>query len=100
MEEKDMRVFWTLFKVVLALVIAIPVALIVFGALVGLAAVALRLAVLGLLAYGAFKLAARLVRGPKPSHPPKQIPQLKPEDPYYAAAMRELDRELGDPARR
>lgn len=94
-----MKVLWTLLKVVIALVIFVPVSLIVLGTVVGLAALAFRLAVLGLVAYGAFKLVGRLLRGPKPSHAPRQIPQLKTEDPYYSAAIRELDRELGEPAR-
>lgn len=95
-----MKVLWTLLKVVLVLAIAIPASLIVFGIVVGLAAVALRLAVLGLLAYGAFKLVSRLLRGPKRDSMPTEIPSLRPADPYYTAAMRELDRDLGESARR
>ena len=94
-----MKVLWTLLKVVIALVIFVPVSLILLGTVVGLAALAFRLAILALVAYGAFKLVARLLRGPKPSDAPRPIPQLKAEDPYYTAAIRELDRDLGEPAR-
>jgi hypothetical protein len=99
LEETQMKLLWTLLKVVIALVIFVPLSLIVLGTVVGLAALAFRLAVLALLAYGAFKLGARLLGGPKPSHALKPIPQLKAEDPYYTAAIRELDRDLGEPAR-
>lgn len=95
-----MKVLWTLLKVAVVLVIAVPVSLILVGVVVGLAAVVLRLAVLGLLAYGAFKLAARLLRGPKPSRPVREVPALEPADPYYTAAMRELDHDLGESTRR
>lgn len=90
-----MKVLWTLLKAAVALAILVPVALIVLGA----AMLALRLALLGLVAYGAFKLLARLLRAPKPSPVPTDVPQLRSADPYYRAAMRELDRDIGDPAR-
>ena len=100
-----MKLLWTLVRVVITLAILIPVsvfamgtAIAVFGTLVGLAAVAIGLAVLGLVAHGAFRLAARLLR-PKRSHTLSQLPQLKSEDPYYTAALRELDRELSGPTR-
>jgi hypothetical protein len=93
-----MKVLWTLLKVAAALVVLIPVSLIMlglFGTVLGLAVALLRLAVIGLLAYGAFKLVARLVRGPAaPRVEPKQAPRLTSVDPYYQAAMRELDSEL------
>jgi hypothetical protein len=101
-----MRVLWTLLKVVLVLALVIPVGIIamatvlgLFGALVGLAFVALRLAIVGLLAYGAFKLVARLLRGSPSRSQPAPIKQLPPVDPYYEASLRELDRELGHSAR-
>ena len=90
-----MKVLWTLAKLVIALVVLIPVSLIILGT----AVFALRLALLALVVYGAFKLIGRLLRGPTPSKP-KEIPQLGSVDPYYSAAMRDLDRELGEPARR
>ena len=95
-----MKVIWTLLKIVIALAIFIPISLIVLGTVVGLAALAFRLALLGLVAYGAIKLVARLVRGPKPSYTPKELLPLERVDPHYQAAMRELDRDLGEPARR
>jgi Na+-transporting methylmalonyl-CoA/oxaloacetate decarboxylase gamma subunit len=92
-----MKLLWTLLKVALGLVLVIPVGLLllgVVGTVLGLAVMLLRLALLGLLAYGAFKLVARLMRGPSPRVDPKQVPKLTPADPYYQAAMRELDLEL------
>ena len=101
-----MKVLWTLLKVALALALVIPVSIVVlatalgiFGALMGLAFLVLRIAVIALIAYGAFKLVARLFRGPKPSPVVREIPQLAPRDLHYEAAMRELDRELGHSAR-
>ncbi|HVX40779.1 MAG TPA: hypothetical protein VHB25_14510 [Gemmatimonadaceae bacterium] len=96
-----MHTLWKLFKVGLALAIAIPLGLIVLattmgilGALFGLAVLVLKLAVIGLIGYGVF----RLVRGmfapaPKPPVRPA-LTESPPVDPYYAAAMRELDSEL------
>jgi hypothetical protein len=95
--EDDMKVLWTLFKVGLALLVLIPVGLIALGlagAVFGLAFVALRLALIGLLALGAIKLVARLIRGPAKPIPVKETPQLSSADPYYQSALRELDRDL------
>jgi hypothetical protein len=92
-----MKVLWTLAKVAIALVLLIPVGFIVlgvFGTVLGLAFMLLRLALLGLLAYGAFKLLARLLRGRAPRVERKKTPQLGAADPYYEAAMRELDRDI------
>ena len=94
-----MKILWTLFKVALGLVLLIPVSLIMlglFGTVLGLAVMLLRLAVLGLLVYGAFKLVARLFRGPAKGTPVdvKEAPRLSSVDPYYRAAMHELDQEL------
>ena len=92
-----MKVLWTLVKVAVALVLVIPVSLLVLGVVgtvLGLAIMLLRFALIGLLVYGAFKLAARLLRGPAPRVEPKGIPQLGSHDPYYQAAMRELDVDL------
>lgn len=94
-----MRILWTLVKIVIALAIVIPVGLLamamtlgIVGAVVGLAMMALRLAVLALCAYGVFRV-ARFFLAPsrKPAQPVQQLPSV---DPYYAAAMRELDSEL------
>ena len=92
-----MKLLWTLAKVAIGLVLLIPVSLLVlgvFGTVLGLAIMLLRFALIGLLAYGAFKLVARLMRGPAPRVEPKETPRLAPVDPYYQAAMRELDVEL------
>lgn len=101
-----MKVLWTLLKVVLGLVVVLPLAIIVlgtvlgiFGALLGLAILALKVAVVGLVAWGALRLIGRLLRGPAPRHQPREVPSLAPRDPHYEAALRELDRELGDPVR-
>ena len=97
-----MRVLWTLLKVVIALVVAIPVSILVLatalgilGALVGVAVLALKIAVFALVGWGAFRLVARLMGGPARGAPKSPISELPPVDPHYEAAMRELDRELG-----
>jgi hypothetical protein len=89
-------------KVMVALAIVLPVSIIVlatalgvFGALLGLAFLALRLAVVGLIAWGVFRLVAGLMRGSEPRSDHNAIRQLPAVDPHYEAAMRELDRELG-----
>ena len=92
-----MKVLGTLLKVVVSLVLLIPVSLLVlgiFGTVLGLAVMLVRLAVIGLMAYGAFKLLGRLTRGRAPHVERGQTRQLAPVDPYYQAAMRELDRDL------
>lgn len=92
-----MKVLWTLVKVAAALVLLIPVSLLmlgVIGTVLGLAIVLLRLAVLGLLVFGAFKLVARLIRGSAPRVEPRETPRLVSRDPYFEAAMRELDMDL------
>jgi hypothetical protein len=98
-----MRILWTFVKIVLALALAIPLSILVlatalgvFGALVGLAFIVLKLAVFGLVGYGAFRLISRMFRGPAPKARPQEIHQLPAPDPHYEAAMRELDRELGE----
>ena len=97
-----MRPLWTILKVVLVLALAIPAGIVVlatalgiFGALVGLAFLALRVAVICLIAYGALRLGLWLFRGLTSSPSTPEIKQLPPVDPHYEAAMRELDRELG-----
>ena len=97
-----MRVLWTLVKLVIALALIIPISIIVlgtllgvFGALLGLAILALRLAAVGLVAWGAFRLITSLVRGSAGRSRPKEIAAPPKVDPYYESAMRELDRDLG-----
>jgi hypothetical protein len=97
-----MRFIWTLIKVALAVAIVVPLCIIalgvgmgILGALFGIAVLVLKLGVLALVGYGVFKLASKLFGGPKrPSPPP--VKQLPTYDPHYEAAMRELDRELGE----
>ena len=101
-----MRLLWTVLKVVVGLAIAIPIAIIVLatalgilGALVGLAVLALKLAFFALVAWGLFRLATRIFGGP-PRPERSALEALPPADPHYEAAMRELDRELGELPRR
>ncbi|HVE77728.1 MAG TPA: hypothetical protein VNA89_02645 [Gemmatimonadaceae bacterium] len=98
-----MKVLWTLLKVVIALALAIPVSIIVLatalgilGALVGIAVLALKVAVFGFVGWAAFRLITRLVRGSTTSRRKDAITTLPPVDPHYEAAMRELNRELGE----
>jgi hypothetical protein len=95
--ETTMNVLWKLAKLALALVLIIPVGLLalgVVGTVLGLMMLFVRLAVLGLVAYGAFKLITRLFAGPSRAEP-RATPRLsEPADSYYRAAMRELDSEL------
>jgi hypothetical protein len=97
------RVLWTLIKVVIALAIAIPVSILllatalgILGTLIGVAILALKIAVIGLVAWGAFRLIGRLVGGSGRRERPVAMKGLPPVDPHYEAAMRELDRELGE----
>lgn len=100
-----MRIIWTLFKVILGLAIAIPVGILalalmagVVGTLVGLAILTLKLACLGLVGYGLFRL-ARMVFAPAPKISPATVRSIPAPDPYYEAAMRDLDAELGGRSR-
>ena len=98
-----MKLLWTLVKIVIALALAIPISIIVLatalgvlGALVGIAFLALKLAVFGLVGWGVFRLFAHLLGGPARVERPDGAKKLAPVDPHYEAAMRELDRELGE----
>ena len=94
-----MRILWTLLKVIVALVIAIPLGIValglsigILGALLGLALVALKLVVVGIVGHGLFRL-VRSFFGSTPK--PDFARELPKPDPYYQAAMRELDTHLG-----
>ncbi len=96
-----MRILWTLLKVIIGLAIAIPLAIValaislgILGGLLGLAILAIKLAFVGFIGYGLFRVARSLFgRSPAPAaQPPRQLPL---SDPYYDAAMRELDVEMG-----
>lgn len=100
--EESMRILWTAVKAVIALAIVVPISIIVlgltlglFGAVIGLAFVALRLAVVGLIAWALFRLAVGLIGGSARGAQSGATPELQASDPHYEAAMRELDRELG-----
>jgi hypothetical protein len=97
-----MRVLWTLLKIVIALVLAIPISILVFvaafgilGALVGVAFLALKLAAFGLIGWAAFRLITRLIAARPTGKSKSTTSELPPVDAHYEAAMRELDRELG-----
>ena len=99
-----MRIIWTILKVVIGLALLIPISIIalatalgILGALIGVAILSLKIAVLALIGYGAFRLVAHLFGGPAKN--PKRVESLPPVDPHYEAAMRELDRELGGTSR-
>ena len=94
-----MRILWTLFKVMLGLAVAIPVGIVllaltagVLGTLLAAAVLALRLAIIAFVGYGIFRLAKHLFFSPAPAPVVRDLP---PVDPYYQAAIRELDSELG-----
>ena len=97
-----MRVLWTLVKIVFACMLIVPAAIIamavalgIFGALLGLAIMTLRLAVAGLVIYGAWRLFRAMFGGSSRHAAAPEVKSLPPVDPYYEAAKRELDRELG-----
>ena len=97
-----MRVLWTLLKVIIGLAIAIPVAFLalaltagLIGTLIALALIALKLAIVGAIGYGLFRL-ARAVLAPSRKVPPAPVrgcPRLS--SIRTRAAVRELDVELG-----
>jgi hypothetical protein len=99
-----MRVLWMLIKIILGLAIALPLGVFalaltlgLLGTLVGVAFLVLKLACVGLVGYGLYRV-ARL--GFAPSHKtPPPVRELPPVDRYYEDAMRELDSELGPPVR-
>ena len=96
-----MRILWTLFKVVLGLAIAIPLGILalalmagVVGTLVGLAILTLKLACVALVGYGLFRV-ARFMFAPGAKIPPAApMREISAVDPYYEAAMRDLDAEI------
>jgi hypothetical protein len=96
-----MRILWTLFKVIIALAIAIPLGIIalvlalgILGGLLGLAVLALKLAIVAFVGSGLFRMARHLFApARKPTAQP--VHELTMPDPYYEAAMRELDVEMG-----
>lgn len=100
-----MRILWGILKVIVGLAIAIPVGILVLaltfgvlGALLGLAILMLRLAVVGLVGYGLYRV-GRALFGSSRRKPAPPVRELPPVDPYYEAAMRELDAEFRGSAR-
>ena len=98
--ERCVRILWTLFKIIIGLAVAIPVGMLVLGVTFGLVGIAValvsaavRLACIGLVGYGLYR-AARFFLAPAAQPPKPPTPELASVDPYYAAAMRELDSEL------
>ncbi|HEX7980681.1 MAG TPA: hypothetical protein VF461_18905 [Gemmatimonadaceae bacterium] len=100
-----MRILWTFAKVVFGLALLIPLGIIVaatafgiLGVMIGLAVLALKLAVFGLVGYAVFRVVRHLIApAPQPGSP--VIRDLPPVDRHYEAAMRELDAELGHTSR-
>ena len=104
--EEPMRVLWGVAKLVIGLALLVPISIIVLattlgllGALVGIAFLALRIAILGLVVWGVLRVAGALLRGKSRRPELKEIKPLPPVDPYYEAAQRELDRDLGHTTR-
>ena len=96
-----MRALWTLLKVGVGLAIAIPLAIIamvlalgIFGTLLGLAILALKMVCLALVVYGLFRVAAWFIGGPS-APAPTPLRQLPKPDPYLDAAMREVEAHVG-----
>jgi hypothetical protein len=97
-----MRILWNILKVFLALALGIPLAIIVLatglgilGAMLGIAVLALKLVVVAVIGWGAFRLIAHLVGGPAKRAQPYELVTPPPVDVHYEAAMRELNQELG-----
>lgn len=97
-----MRILWNLVKFAIVLALVIPVAVIVlvtalglFGALLGLAIAALRIAIVALIVWGAYRVGKALFGRSGDRSRMDESRRLVPADPYYEAARRELDRELG-----
>ena len=95
-----MRLLWGLVKVAIVLAIGIPICLFaislalgIVGTVIGLVMMAVRLAVLGLAAYAVYRV-FRWAFGRRTPPARSSAPTLAAPDPYYAAAMRELDAEL------
>ena len=96
-----MRVLWTLLKVIVGLAIAIPLGIValvvtmgILGTLLGLAVLALKLACVAFAGYGLFRLARHFL-APTTAPAARPLREITTPDPYYAAAMRELNAEMG-----
>ena len=96
-----MRVLWTLLKVIVGLAIAIPLGIValvvtmgVLGTVLGLAVLALKLACVAFVGYGLFRVVRHFL-APTTAPAARSTRELSAPDPYYAAAMRELNAEMG-----
>ena len=96
-----MRILWTLFKVIVGLSVVIPLGIValaltlgVVGTVVRLAVVVVKLACVGFVGFGLFSLARRFMFGSAADTQAPVVRDLPRADPYYDAAMRELDSEL------
>lgn len=100
-----MRLFWSLVKVGIVLAIGVPLAFIVLattfgilGAVLGLAFLVLRVAVVCAIVWLLFRIAFGLLGGGsggrKKESRVETLKPLPPVDPHYEAALRELDREF------
>ena len=96
-----MRTLWTLSKVIVGLAVAIPLGIValvlalgVFGIVLGLALLALKLVCVAFVGYGLFRV-ARYFFAPTPAPEAQPVRELPTPDPYYVAAMRELDTQMG-----
>lgn len=99
-----MRILWTLLKVIIGLAIAIPLGLFALALTAGLvgtvitfAILAIKLAIVACIGLGLFRLGRALFGSPRkpPAAPPVREISAPTRDPYYEAALRELDAELG-----
>ena len=110
-----MRILWTLIKVIVGLAIAIPLGILALALTVGLVGrqvliagdgmcealvrgVPAHLACVGCVGYGAYRL-LRFMLAPPPKVSGPVVRELSAPDPYYVAALRELDAELGTKSR-
>ena len=101
-----MRTLLKLAKVVLGLAIAIPVVFVVvavslgiLGTVLGLVEIAAKVLCVGLVGYGLFRL-GRYFFAPAEKAEVRPLRNLPLPDPYYNAAMQELDVHLGSTAGR
>lgn len=92
-----MRTLWTLFKIIIGLAIAIPIGVVVLAltlgvlaGLLGLAVLALKLVVVAIIGYALFKVGRHLF-APTPTPTTQPARELTKPDPYYEAAMRDLN---------
>lgn len=95
-----MRTLWTLFKVIIGLAIAIPLGIValvltlgIFGIVLGFALLAIKLALVAFVGYGLFRV-ARYFFAPAPTPGAEPVRELPMTDPYFVAAMRELETEM------